>query len=194
MTRFLAAICLILVASSARAQEPLIQPGDAVRITVWRNAELSGEFLIAEDGAIQHPLFRDVRVSGVTRSELASRIAEVLGRFEASPQFVVVPLLKVGVGGEVRQPNLYRLPMETTVAEAVAMAGGVTERGKLESVRLLRGGQQFTLNLLEAGGTDMTIRSGDQIFVERRRDILREYVGPIASVLAAVGTFIRLSR
>ncbi len=194
MKRLFAALCLLLVVGNASAQEPVIQPGDAVLITVWRNPELSGEFQISEDGAIQHPLFQGIKANGITRSELTSRLAEVLSRFEASPQFVVVPLLKVGVGGEVRQPNLYRLPIETTVAEAVAMAGGVTERGKLDRVRLLRGSERQTLNLLEPAGTTLTIRSGDQIFVERRRDILREYVGPIASVLAAVGTFIRLSQ
>ncbi len=176
------------------AQEPVIRPGDAVRITVWRNPELSGEFQVSEDGSIQHPLYQSVRVDGATRAELTRRLADALSRYEASPQFVAVPLLKVAVGGEVRQPNLYRLPMETTIAEAVSMAGGVTERGKLRSVRLIRQSEQRSINLLDPGEAAVTVRSGDQIFIERRRDILREYVGPLASVLAAIGTFIRLSQ
>ncbi len=190
----LALVGVLASGSSSYAQEAVVRPGDAVRITVWRNPELSGEFQISEDGSIQHPLFQSVRVDGATRAELTQRLAEVLSRYEASPQFVAVPLLKVAVGGEVRQPNLYRLPMETTLAEAVSIAGGITERGKVESVRLIRRSEQRTVNMLDPSEAAVTVQSGDQIIVARRRDILREYVGPVASVLAAIGTFIRLSR
>jgi polysaccharide biosynthesis/export protein len=200
MTRksFVLALAIIGVPAvgSAQTSEAVIQPGDAVRIQVWRNLELSGEFLVSDEGQMQHPLYQGVDVRGVTRTQLIARLQTFLSRFESNPQFVAVPLLKVGVGGEVRLPNLYRLPIETTIAEAVAIAGGVTERGRLNRVQLIRGTEERLIDLTSPAAQDagITIRSGDRILVERRRDLLREYVGPIASVLAAVGTFIRLTQ
>lgn len=198
MTTFALALAVMAAPGFLNAQSTaaVIEPGDAVRIQVWRNAELSGEFLISEQGRIQHPLYQGVDAAGATRSELVDRLRAFLTQYESSPQFVAVPLLKVAVGGEVRTPNLYRFPVETTIAEAVAQAGGVTERGKIDKVKLIRGNQERTIDLTSPTEQDaaLTIRSGDRILVERRRDVLREYVGPIASVLAAVGTFIRLSQ
>jgi protein involved in polysaccharide export with SLBB domain len=200
MKKLLLALGLAVLAapgiSTAQTTEAVIRPGDAVRIQVWRNVELSGEFLVSEQGQIQHPLYQGVEVAGATRSELVDRLRTFLSRYDTNPQFVAVPLLKVGVGGEVRSPNLYRLPVETTVAEAVALAGGVTERGKIDQIHLIRGNDQRTIDLTSPTAQDaaLTIRSGDRILVERRRDVLRELVGPIASVLAAIGTFIRLSQ
>jgi protein involved in polysaccharide export with SLBB domain len=198
-TIFLALGLALLAApgiTNAQLTEAVIRPGDAIRIQVWRNVELSGEFLVSEHGQIQHPLYQGVEVAGATRSQLTERLRTFLTRYEANPQFVAIPLLKVGVGGEVRSPNLYRLPLETTIAEAVALAGGVTERGKIDQIHLIRGSEQRTIDLTSPSAEEaqLTVRSGDRILVSRQRNILREYVGPVASVLAAVGTFIRLSQ
>lgn len=180
--------------AGSSAPPAVLNPGDAVRIVVWRQPELSGEFLISERGTVSHPLFRDVQVAGLSTAEVEERVGSYLSRLEANPQFVVEPLLRVTVGGEVRQPSLYRLSPGTTVAEAVAQAGGISERANLQNVRLFRDGRQYTVNLSspEAGMAHSPIRSGDQLFVTRRSDWLRDYVGPAASVTAAVAAIARL--
>jgi protein involved in polysaccharide export with SLBB domain len=56
----------------ARAQEnrpssdqAVLSPGDSVRIVVWRKPEFSGDFVVAPNGTITHPLFRAVQVGGI---------------------------------------------------------------------------------------------------------------------------------
>jgi polysaccharide export outer membrane protein len=188
---FVVLFCALAGAGSARAQSvdaPVLRPGDAVQITVWRQPELSGEFAILDDGTIAHPLLRGVVVTGLPLPAAEGRIGDYLARLETTPQFVVQPLLRVSIGGEVRQPSLYRLPPATSIAEAVALAGGATERGRLERVRLFRDGHEIRIDLTrpEAGLAQGPIRSGDQVFVERRTSVFRDYIAPAASITAAL--------
>ncbi|MDB4948736.1 MAG: polysaccharide export protein [Gemmatimonadetes bacterium] len=171
-----------------------LSPGDAVRITVWRSPELSGEFDIGADGSIMHPLFRDVTAAGVPFRELESRIRVKLERYSTDPQFVVAPLFRVSVGGEVRSPMLLTLGPEVTITQAIARAGGATEQGRLRAVRLIRGGVERPLDLTrpEGGAMTMTVRSGDQIVVPRRTSIFREYIAPGGSVVAAAGVLLNI--
>lgn len=177
------------------AGEAALQPGDVVRLSVWRQPELSGEFAVADDGTLTHPLLRSARVSGVPLPRARVAVGEVLRGYAAEPQFVLEPLLRVSVAGEVRQPRLYTLSPETTVRQALSTAGGATERGVLDRVRLLRGGQLYVLDLTaEGAGGSVPVRSGDEIVVARQRDVLREVVQPLASLTGAVASLLTLYR
>ncbi|HEX2081152.1 MAG TPA: polysaccharide biosynthesis/export family protein [Longimicrobium sp.] len=191
----LAAFVGAAVPLSAQSAAPaVLRPGDAVRIQVWRQEQLSGEFDIAADSTIAHPLYRDVKAAGVPLPEVEARVGQRLRQFEANPLFVVEPLLRVAVGGEVRNPNLYAVRPEVTVLQAVARAGGLSERGRLDRVHLVRDGVRQTLDLSSPGSGHslLTVRSGDQIYVERRRDVLRENIAPVASVVGAIAALIRV--
>ena len=183
------AIAVPMQAQSTSGEEAtLLRAGDAVRITVWRQPELSGEFVVAADGSLTHPLYRTVRVTGVPLSQIEQRVQAFLGRFAENPQFVVEPLLRVTVGGEVARPNLYNLRPEMSIAQAVALAGGATERGRADQVHLLRGGTRRVLDLTnpESEGARLPIRSGDEIIVARRRAVFREVVAPVMTVIGAI--------
>lgn len=188
-----ALIALLLGAPAVGAQAPatgegVLSPGDIIRITVWRKPEMSGEFTIAPDGSIAHPLYQEVRVSGLPLDSAVARVRAFLSRDEANPAFILAPLLRVAVGGEVRQPNLYSLPPTTTLAQAVALAGGPTERGRLDHVIVSRAGSVITLDLAQpsAAVSLLPIRSGDQIIVLRRRDFVRDVVAPTGSIIGAL--------
>jgi protein involved in polysaccharide export with SLBB domain len=176
------------------AEVAVLRAGDAVRITVWRRPELSGEFTISGEGRIAHPLYREVQVTGLTLPDAETRLHDLIARYETTPQFVVEPLLRVSVGGEVRQPSLYRLPPETSIAEAVALAGGATERGRQTHVRVFRDGREVVVDLTrpEAGEAQAPIRSGDQIYVQRRVSVFRDYIAPAGSITAAAASVISL--
>jgi polysaccharide export outer membrane protein len=165
----------------------MLSPGDILRITVWRQPELSGEFVIGANGNILHPLYREVRVTSLPLSAVEDRVRTFLARYESNPEFVMLPILRIIVGGEVRQPNVYTVPVGTSVAAAIAGAGGPTERGKLEQVRLQRGAsaQVIDLTSLDQRATRITIRSGDQILVGRRRNFVQDVLSPLSSVIAA---------
>lgn len=194
----------LLLASPAAAQSGAVapasvqtlRPGDVVKITVWRQPELSGEFRILSNGAIAHPLYQSVNVVGVPITDVAGLVREYLTRLTNDPQVVVEPMLSVAVGGEVRNPGMYNVPAGTSVSQAVALAGGGGDQGSLNGVRLVRGTQRITLDLTNAGisGASMPIQSGDQIFISRRGNSFRDVIGPLASVLAAAAAIITVSR
>jgi protein involved in polysaccharide export with SLBB domain len=172
----------------AEAERPeLLRPGDAVRITVWRKPEISGEFLIAADGAIADPFYMDVTVAGLPLHALIDRIRAHVSHYETAPQVLVEPLYRIAISGEVRQPNLYSLPPSTTVAQAVLLAGGLTERARANRILLVRddGAMEVDLTRHAEGLAGATLRSADQIVVPRRASILRDYVAPASSVIAA---------
>lgn len=198
-TLLLAALLLLPAALAAQAPFPgagetVLSPGDVIRIAVWNKPELSGEFTVAEDGTIAHPVFRHVRVAGIGISTVEARVLEVLAEWEKNPRLVLEPLLQVGVGGEVRLPGLLPLHPHTSIAQAVARAGGPTERAILERVRLYRGAETIEVDLTRPteGIAGSPIRSGDQIFVERRSSFWRDNIAPSGSIVAGIGTILAL--
>ena len=117
----------------ARAdQAGVLTPGDSVRIVVWRKPEFSGDFVVAPDGSITHPLFRGVKVAGLPFATAESNLRQFLSGFEENPQFVMEPLIRVAVSGEVPRPSVFALRPETTVGEALARAGGTGPNGAPE--------------------------------------------------------------
>ena len=173
--------------AAAQSDTATVNPGDHVQIAVFRSPELSGDFPVGSDGTITHPLYHAARVAGLSQAGVESRVRTVLSRLDANPQFVVQILLRVSVGGEVTRPNLFTLPPETTLAQAVAAAGGANSQGRLDEVRLVRGGRATTLDLTQPGGAlESTIRSGDQIIVGRNRSVFRDVIAPLGSVIAGI--------
>lgn len=193
MRRLLSITLLLGLMSAAAAAQELessaatLSPGDAVRITVWRKPDLSGEFFVAADSSIAHPFYSEVKVGGVPFAVATERVKQFVRRVEASP-VLVEPLYQVMILGEVRAPKLYPVRPEVTLAQAIGLAGGTTERAQLNKVQLLRGGQVFLVDLTQpqAGRAQTTIRSGDQIVVPRRTSVFRDYVAPAASITSAV--------
>jgi polysaccharide export outer membrane protein len=172
----------------------VLSPGDAVRITVMRHPELSGEIVVAGDGTLMHPVYRELKIAGLIMPDAERMLHQMLARFEARPEFVLDPLFQVAVGGEVRQPNLYPLRPSTTIAQAVAIAGGATDRGRLDRVRLFRRGTQHMIDLSRpAAGMGLDrIQSGDQILVERRSSVFRDYIAPVGSIIGALAAVLNI--
>src|SRR5256714_7908671 len=131
-------------ASAQRLVRPLedraLRPGDVLRINVWRHPELSGDFVVAPDSTLVDPVYQVVKVAGVPLSVVRDRLRAVLSTYEQGVPFVLEPVFPVTVAGEVRQPNLYRLPEGTTFAQAIAQAGGATELGRVKKVTVIRRG------------------------------------------------------
>jgi polysaccharide export outer membrane protein len=185
----------VFAQAAPAADGPMLRPGDAVQITVWRKPEFSGDFNIGANGAVDHPLYQDVVVAGVPMSVARDRMREYLKTWEVDPRFVIKPLFRVAVGGQVQRPSLYALPPEMTIAQAVATAGGVTPQGRIDRVRVLRDGRELRVDLTSAQGPGVgeTVRSGDQIIVEQRSgEVFRQYIAPAGTLATAAVTLIAL--
>jgi polysaccharide export outer membrane protein len=194
MSRILKSLLFVaglFATGTARAQAPAssdgLNPGDQVRILVWRNTELSGDFTVAANGTLMHPLYREVQVTGIPISAVEDRLRTFLTRYTKNPQFVVSPVVKIVVAGEVRSPNVFSVPPETTVAQAIVLAGGPTATAQLNHIRLVRDRQEILVDLSRADSqaASLQIHSGDQIFIPTKRNILRDYIGPLTSTIGA---------
>jgi polysaccharide biosynthesis/export protein len=185
---------LVAQTTAASSDEAVLSPGDSVRITVWRKPEFSGDFVVAPDGSVTHPLFRSVRVGGVPLRTAEANVRAFLVRFEQDPQFVMEPLLRVAITGEVGRPSIYAVPPGTSYAEAIARAGGTNQFGKRNNVLVFRGSAArseplvLDLNQPERGLAAQPVRSGDQILVERKKSFFREIVLPALSFAGSVAS------
>jgi len=101
-------------AAPVRAQpEYLLAPGDILKITVFKNADLSLDVRVSESGAIGYPLIGSVPLKGLTLPAAEAKIAQMLrdGGFVVNPQVNI--LLTEGFGnlvsviGEVNKPGRY---------------------------------------------------------------------------------------
>jgi polysaccharide export outer membrane protein len=181
--------------SRASTGQAVLSPGDSVRIVVWRKPEFSGDFVVAPNGTITHPLFRSVQVAGMPFTNAEANVRKFLVRFEENPEFVMEPLIRVAISGEVDKPQVFALRPETTIAEAVARAGGTTELGARNRVRVVRlnpsGEQeQLIVNLTDptAGYGRIPVRSGDQIIVDRRKSFLKDVLLPTLGVIGSIAS------
>jgi polysaccharide export outer membrane protein len=174
-------------AAAQAADSAFLRPGDMVRLAVFRQPELSGEFAVSAEGTLQHPLLSEVRVVGASRAVIRQRLRDALTPYVRDPSFVFDFLYRISVTGEVRLPNLFTLSPETTLGQAVAAAGGITEYGRLDRVRLVREGHETVVNLQspDPAVAGMRIHSGDQIRVPRRSNLLRDFLGPFAAIVGA---------
>lgn len=171
-----------------------LNPGDDIRIAVFRNTELSGDFPIAANGTIVHPLYRDVQVTGMPMSAVEDRIRVFLTRYVTNPQFIIQALVKVVVAGEVRSPNIFSVPPEATIAQVLMLAGGPTDKAKLDKIKVVRRGGDLTVNMskADANATRIRIASGDEILVPRESSFFRDSFGPAMSTLGAVAAIINI--
>lgn len=157
----------------------LIQAGDVLQVSVWKEADLQQEVLVRPDGGITLPLAGNLQASGVTVIQLAEAIAEQIRRYIPDP-VVTVALKQLGgnqvfVLGKVNRPGAFPFAKPLDVMQALSMAGGATPYASLSSIRILRrdakGLQQsfkFDYTDVERGKSlaqNLILQSGDTVVV-----------------------------
>jgi polysaccharide export outer membrane protein len=157
----------------AEFSEPL-RPGDVIRLRIWREPDLSGEFPVDESGQAVLPLVGPVSVVGLSRDSLRRSLLTSYTEYLKNPSIEVILLRRVNVMGAVRNPGLYPVDPTMTVADALALAGGPSPDGKRDRVELLRGGERIVVRLEPSARLgDTPLRSGDQLYVPSRSWISR---------------------
>ena len=135
------------VASPARAPAPppaayAIGFGDVLRITVWKEPDLTGDVTVRLDGNITLPLIGDVVAIGRPPRELASLLATQLQRYIESPRVTVSVIQATSarfyVVGQMMRPGEFPLAGRMTVLKALALAGGFREFARPESIVIVR--------------------------------------------------------
>jgi polysaccharide export outer membrane protein len=199
-TLILLVLLSFVLPAAARAQGNgiTVQPGDMVRLSVYREGDLSGEYLVDENGMATLPLIGPQRLAGLGFDALREHLIQEFQKHLRNPSITVTPLRRVNVLGEVQRPNLYAIDPTVSLVGAVALAGGATPEGDLRRIRIIRGGTVIRNRVGEAetiSGAD--VRSGDQIVVDRRRWIDRNSAVLVTAILAIpslLSTIILLGR
>lgn len=149
----------------------VLGPGDQVRIIVFGEDNLTGEFRVNDSGNIALPLVGAVRAAGLSSSGLETAVGAALRRDNLvrnpSVAVEVIAYRPIYVLGEVNKPGQYAYQPGMTVVTAVAVAGGFTYRaveGYAAVVRTADG------TAVEGRATRQSfVRPGDVITVLERR-------------------------
>jgi polysaccharide export outer membrane protein len=119
-------------------------PGDALRVTVFRHLDLSGEFSLDGEGYFAMPLVGEILAGGRTARQLENEVEIALksGGYLVDPQ-VSIEVLNYRpfyIIGEVNNPGSFEYVNGMTVINAVALAGGFTYRADQDDIVISRGG------------------------------------------------------
>jgi len=152
-------------------------PEDQIRVSVWENTQLTLDLVVRPDGKISMPLIQDVTAAGRTTIELAAQIRQKLTTFLKEPQVSVIVLQinapKFFVIGNVLRPGTYPLRAETSVLQALSLAGGFTQFASVKKIKLIRNiaGRQevrqinYNKMIDDGGEGNYILGSGDTIVV-----------------------------
>ena len=128
-----------------RNRELVLGVGDVVGINVWDQAALNTDASIRPDGTITMPLVGDIHAAGDTPTALKEKIKTQLANFlkmgagnEVTVAVRAWKSYRFTVEGEVGHPGVLTNDQYVTVAEAIAMAGGIGRFGRRDEVRLMR--------------------------------------------------------
>ncbi|HZH28542.1 MAG TPA: polysaccharide biosynthesis/export family protein [Azospirillaceae bacterium] len=129
-------------AGSVQASEYRLGSGDDLRVIVFGQQELSGDFKVDGAGQVSFPLIGELRAAGLTARELEAAVQRRLADGYVRDPRVSVQVTTARpffIVGEVRQPGQYPYTDGMTAIAAIAKAGGHTYRARQDYVLITRG-------------------------------------------------------
>ncbi len=152
--------------STATATLPyVVQPGDILEISVWKEEGLEKEVIVRPDGGISFPLVGQLDVKNKSLQQIEELIKEKLSQFIADPVVTVSAkqLLgnKIYVIGQVNRPGEYPINRYVDVMQALSMAGGMTPFASVNSIIILRRDEQGQQKAIEFEYGD--VEDGDDL-------------------------------
>ena len=131
----------LAAAAGAPAQ---LQPGDKIRVTVFGEDKLSGEYELDQSGQISLPLAGTIQAEGLTQTELEKALTQKFrSEYLKNPKVTVTiaTLRPFYITGEVQKPGEYAYKSGLNALTAIAIAGGPTYRASRSSVQIQRRGE-----------------------------------------------------
>lgn len=169
------------------------------RMQNFNNIDNMTEFLVEPDGNVKLPIIRKVKVSGLTIREAEKMLEAQYATFYNKP-FVMMRvfnrrvLVFPGTGGAGRVVNIEN--ENTTLIEALALAGGITNTGKAWKVKLIRGDLRnpkvMLIDLSTIEGvqqSNLLVQANDIIYVEPvprySQEVLLQ-ITPIVGIITSI--------
>lgn len=167
-----------------------LEPGDAIRVAFWREPALSGEYPVDAHGSVVLPYVGERTVAGIAPATLRAELLDEYRNVLANQAVQVSLLRRVRILGAVRSPGLYRVDATMTIADALALAGGLSPNGRLDGVRIVRGGKMIPVDLTSDVPVDGSLHSGDQITVRESGWLARNSAALLGATISALGFLI----
>lgn len=157
----------------------VIQPGDILDVSVWKEKDLQREVMVRPDGGLNFPLAGDVTASGKTLEQLQKDIATKLAKYVPDPAVTVAIKQsqgnKIYVIGKVNRPGDFTSNRTMDVMQALSMAGGPTPYASVNKIKILRRDSNgelksfpFKYSRVEKGEDleqNITLQGGDVVVV-----------------------------
>ncbi|HYD88949.1 MAG TPA: polysaccharide biosynthesis/export family protein [Vitreimonas sp.] len=165
--------CATMPSTPADVSQPTeyrLGPGDQLRITVFNEAELTGQFVVGSQGTISYPLVGTVEAAGLTVSEFSEQLQQALSEYIRQPNVSVevANYRPFFILGEVQRPGTYPYSANLTVLNAVATAGGFTYRANRNRVFIRHANEPderaYPLTIATPVMPGDTIRIGERLF------------------------------
>lgn len=157
--------------SASAAPGYVLGPGDKLRIAVFGEEELSGEYAVGAAGEVTFPLIGEISALGSGPEQLARAIEERLRQgYLRNPRVsvAVTGYRPFYILGEVQNPGTYAYSAEMTIMSAVATAGGFTYRANRRRVYIRRGAESderaYPLDSALQVQPGDTVRIGERLF------------------------------
>ncbi|MCF8778282.1 polysaccharide export protein [Vibrio sp. IRLE0018] len=149
------------------AEDYQLGTGDKIEIIVYGEDDLSMKLKVGKAGVVNFPYIGEVRLTGRTPGEIE---AEIENRLRGD--YLLNPMVTINlesfrlfyIAGEVEQPSGYEYQPRLTVEQAIAMAGGFTDRADKDDINIRSGA---TLELIENVELTHPVNPGDTVIVEQ---------------------------
>ena len=164
-----AAMSFAASTDAPQSNEIKLEAGDKIRVTVFGEDKLSGDFQVNTAGYLSMPLAGSVKVSGMTGPELERALEEKFkGPYLRNPRVTVEVLTfrPFYMLGEVKSPGEFQFRTGLNVLSAMAIAGGGTYRASTSKVYIQRSGSTEMQEYAQS--PDVKIMPGDLVRVPER--------------------------
>ncbi|ABI71236.1 polysaccharide biosynthesis/export family protein [Shewanella frigidimarina] len=156
------------ITANAETHSYRLGAGDTIVIKVYGEEALTLETQITNSGTINYPFLGALQLNGLTIKAVEKLVYNGLkGDYFVEPNVFVGMVLyrPFYIHGEVKQPGGYPYQPGMTVNQAIALAGGLTERASEEKIAISREGSKVES---ERGTINSAIQAGDTITIEQR--------------------------
>lgn len=166
-----------------------LQPGDMLRLKIWREPDLSGDFLVDEHGQATLPRLGETTVTGISTDQLKSQLTDAYREYLNNPSIEITPLRRISVVGAVRNPGVYRIDPSVTLGAAVNVAGGPDNQAKRNVIELRRGATHQRVDLGHHPElATLPLQSNDQIYIPERSWLSQNATWFVSTLVAIGGT------
>jgi polysaccharide export outer membrane protein len=132
-------------AEAARVIVPanyVIGPDDVLSVVFWRDQDMTHDVVVRPDGKISLPVVNDLQAAGLTPDQLRESVAKAATRLytdEPTVSIVVKQInsRKVYITGGINKPGAYPLIGPMTIAQLIALAGGLVEYADKENISVV---------------------------------------------------------